>query len=218
MDNCALDRSCILAVVLAGGQSRRFGQDKAAASLDGCRLIELIALKASRQAKAVAISGRDYGLGLPAIPDIFSSEGPLTGVVSALQWAKSARFSAIVTFSCDAPFFPKSLVARLSEQLTPISGCSVVSVQGKRQPAFALWRITAYDPLLEYYAAGVRSLTEAQDLIGAVAVPFGSGQGPDGEMFFNINNREDYARAQAWLKANPGSGAGISFSNGRHGL
>ncbi|HWU56367.1 MAG TPA: molybdenum cofactor guanylyltransferase [Rhizomicrobium sp.] len=191
----------ILGVVLAGGRSRRFGCDKAIAQLDNRQLIEHVVARAKPQVGILAISGRDYGLGLPLIPDAMASEGPLTGVVSAMQWAETAGFSAVATFSCDTPFFPADLVARLAAKLTPASGCSFASTCGTRHPVFALWRISVLGRLQEDYTTGIRSLMAAQDRIGAVATVFDEGPGPGGDMFFNINSRAEQALAQAWLAA-----------------
>jgi len=195
----ALRRADILGVVLAGGQSRRFGYDKAVMQLDGHRLIEHVAARAKPQTPVLAISGREYGLGLPVIADASPSEGPLTGVLSALAWAGAAGFLAVATFSCDAPFFPLDLVERLAAQLPPDSDCSFVRAGAARHPVFALWRVACLDRLQELYVSGVRSLMIAQDRIGATAVVIPSGPGPGGDMFFNINRQEDQAAAQAWL-------------------
>ena len=199
--NGILGREDVLGVILAGGQSRRFGTDKAVAQLDGRRLIERVVARARPQTGSLAVSGRDYGLGLPVIGDTRPSEGPLTGVLSALQWADDAGFPAIATFSCDAPFCPLGLVARLAKHLPPALVCGFVSAQGIRHPVFALWRTSALARLQRIYAAGTRSLMAAQDRIGAVAVPFACGPAPAGDMFFNINRQDDQALAQAWLDA-----------------
>lgn len=200
----ALTREDILGVILAGGQSRRFGRDKAVAQLDGCRLIECVAARAMPQTAALAISGRDYGLGLPVIPDAIASEGPLTGVLSALQWARVAGYAGVAAFSCDAPFFPRDLVVRLAAELPPASGCSFASAQGTRHPVFALWRVSALSQLRDIYDTGTRSLMTAQDRIGSAAVTFAAGPGPGGDMFFNINRQDDQSVAQVWLRRRAG--------------
>jgi molybdopterin-guanine dinucleotide biosynthesis protein A len=196
----ALTRQDILGVVLAGGQSRRFGRDKAVAQLDGRRLIERVAARALPQTAALAISGRDYGLRLPVIPDAMASEGPLTGVLSALRWGRACGFSAVASFSCDAPFFPPDLVARLAEKASPAFGCSFAVANGTRHPVFALWKISALGRLQEVYDTGTRSLMAAQDRIGSAAVIFAAGPGPGGDMFFNINRPDDQSLAQVWLQ------------------
>lgn len=199
MDIGALKAADILGVVLAGGQSRRFGQDKAIAPLNGRPLIAQVVSRAMPQVVALAISGRDYGLGLPVIPDIMASEGPLTGILSAMRWAADAGFAGLATLPCDAPFFPFDLVARLAGRLTPSLGCSFVGSRTTRHPIFAVWRVSALARLEEIYASGTRSLMAAQDRLGCVAVDFAPGEGPGGDMFFNINDRNLQALAQTWL-------------------
>ena len=199
--NGRLTRQEILGVVLAGGKSRRFGTDKAVARLDGRCLIERVIAKASLQTAALAINGRDYGLGLPVIDDVMPSEGPLTGVLSALQWAEVAGYPAVATFSCDAPFFPPELVARLAEKLPPTLACSFASTPKGHHPVFALWRTCVLGRLQKVYETGTRSLMAAQDQVGAVAVAFVSGPAPGDDMFFNINRQADQRLAQAWLDA-----------------
>jgi len=194
-----LRRGDILGVILAGGQSRRFGSDKAAAQLGGSRLIERVAAKASRQTAALVVSGRDYGLGLPVIPDTVPGQGPLIGVLSALEWAKATGFSALATFSCDAPFFPPDLVARLAEGVRSGKACSVVRSGGLRHPIFAVWRTSALDRLRHACDAGIRALKAAQDEVEAAEVSFPTGPGPGGDMFFNINSRDDLLPARTWL-------------------
>ncbi len=195
-----LTRENILGVILAGGQSRRFGHDKAIAQLGGRHLIERVAARAMPQTAALAVSGRDYGLGLAVIPDAMASEGPLTGILSALQWARIAGYAAVATFSCDAPFFPWHLVAQLAAELPAKSGCSFASAQGTRHPVFALWRVSALSRLQDVYDTGTRSLMAAQGRIGASAVSFAAGPGPGGDMFFNINRQDDQFVAQLWLQ------------------
>jgi molybdenum cofactor guanylyltransferase len=217
-----LAREDILGVVLAGGQSRRFGRDKAVAQLDGRRLIERVVARATLQTAALAISGRDYGLGLPVIRDATPSQGPLTGILSILRWGQASGFSAVASFSCDAPFFPPDLVVRLAEELPPASGCSFASAQGTRHPIFALWRVSVLSRLQGVYDTGTRSLVAAQDRIGAAAVTFVAGAGPGGDMFFNINRQDDQAVAQAWLARDrlhrliAPSGPETRLSNARH--
>lgn len=197
-------RADILGVILAGGQSRRYGEDKARASLGCAPLIEQVLIRAAPQAGAMAVSGREYGLGIPVIPDAVASEGPLSGVISALDWAKAKGFCAIATFSCDAPFFPRDLVATLGSRAMGHVCCYARSRSG-RHPVFALWRTQASGGLHRFHADGVRALRIAQDRLDGQAVLFPDGAAPDGDMFFNINRRADQAFAQSWLENGVGA-------------
>ena len=199
MGGIALNHADILGVILAGGQSRRYGEDKALAPLGGSRLIEHVLTRAAPQVGAMAVSGRGYGLGIPVISDAFVSEGPLSGVISALDWAKANGFSAIATFSCDAPFFPQDLVAKFLARAKR-ELCSYARSGSGRHPVFALWRTQASGELHQLYADGVRALREAQDRLYGQEVFFAGGAAPDGDMFFNINRQADQVLAQHWLE------------------
>jgi molybdopterin-guanine dinucleotide biosynthesis protein A len=203
-----LRRDGILGVILAGGQSRRFGADKAMTHLGPLRLIEHVMARAKPQVGTVAVSGRDYDLGVPVIADAMASEGPLSGVLSALTWAGSNSYAAIATFSCDAPFFPEDLVARLAEQLHPGKACSYAESGGARHPAFALWRVEAAEALAGLYRGGMRALRGAQDRLDGTPVAFPPGPAPDGDMFFNVNRPDDRLVAARWLAAGAPGGPG----------
>lgn len=194
-----LARPAILGVVLAGGKSSRFGGNKALAPLGGVRLIDGVLARARAQTARVVISGKCQAAGAAAmVPDAWPGEGPLTGVLSALLWAGSQGYRGIVTFPCDAPFFPDDLVARLDAA----SGgeiCSFACCQARRHPAFALWPLAALDEVALAYDAGERSLMEVHDRVGARAVEFLPGNGPRRDPFFNINRQEDLAVAESWL-------------------
>jgi molybdopterin-guanine dinucleotide biosynthesis protein A len=187
-----------LGVVLAGGASSRFGRNKALARLGDARLIDRVIAKAKAQTAQLVISGNTPPIAdIEMIPDDGPGQGPLTGVLSALTWAAPRGYAAIATFSCDAPFFPDDLVARLSA----VTGrASFACCQGERHPAFALWPLAALEQVAQAYAAGERSLTGMQERIGATGVEFPQGQAPRDDPFFNINRQADLAAAEAWLR------------------
>ena len=57
----------------------------------------------------------------------------------------------------------------------------------------------------------------AQDEVGSAAVAFAAGPGPGGDVFFNINSRNDRALAQAWLATSQTAGwPETCLSNARH--
>lgn len=106
----------LLGAILAGGQSRRFGEDKALTLLAGRSLIDRAILSLSDQVDRVIIVGRPSAGGdVAAIPDRPSPGlGPLGGLNAALHHARDNGFHAVVTIGCDVPVLPRDLVARLS--------------------------------------------------------------------------------------------------------
>lgn len=105
--------SRLLGAVLAGGQARRFGSDKALAILHGSSLIERVVASLAAQTETVVICGRRYG-DYPMLEDIPTpSLGPLGGLAAALAFARSAGFDIVVSAPCDVPFLPRDLVEKL---------------------------------------------------------------------------------------------------------
>nr|WP_317894277.1 molybdenum cofactor guanylyltransferase [uncultured Sphingomonas sp.] len=105
----------ILGAILAGGQARRFGSNKALARLHGEPLIAHAARALAPQVAAVAVCG-----GAPLLPDLphlpdrpAPGLGPLGGLAAALTHAQERGFDGVVSVGCDTPRLPDDLVARL---------------------------------------------------------------------------------------------------------
>ncbi|MES2442327.1 MAG: molybdenum cofactor guanylyltransferase [Pseudomonadota bacterium] len=103
----------LLGAVLAGGESRRFGSDKALALLDGKPLIQHAVDALAAQTDAVIVCGRDWGDGLPDRPE--PGLGPLGGIAAALHEAARRGYDAVLTTPCDVPGLPTDLVRRLGD-------------------------------------------------------------------------------------------------------
>ena len=103
----------LLGAVLAGGQSRRFGSDKAVALLHGKPLIAHAVEALAAQAEAVIVCGREWGDWVPDRPE--PGLGPLGGINAALHAAVQRGFDAVLTVPCDAPRLPDDLAARLGD-------------------------------------------------------------------------------------------------------
>jgi molybdopterin-guanine dinucleotide biosynthesis protein A len=101
----------ITAVILAGGQSRRMGQDKALMELGGKPLIAYLLEKVAGRFSQVVIAANDadkYGrFGAPLVPDAVPGLGPIGGLAAALE-AASTDF--ILALPCDMPLVPVGLL------------------------------------------------------------------------------------------------------------
>ncbi|MEO5599021.1 MAG: molybdenum cofactor guanylyltransferase [Novosphingobium sp.] len=106
--------SGILGVVLAGGQSSRFGSDKALAQLDGRTLIELAVDSLAQWCETVVIVGRDSGPA-PCLPDWPGpGMGPLGGLAAALRFAQDEGYAAVLSCGVDSPGLPDDLPGLLA--------------------------------------------------------------------------------------------------------
>jgi molybdopterin-guanine dinucleotide biosynthesis protein A len=178
------------AVVLAGGDSRRMGRDKALLPVAGRPLIETIIRQLRTRFDDILVSARradDYRfLGLEIVPDAEPGQGPLRGIASALPRTKHDL--AFVT-ACDIPRIDLEFVECL---IGLAEGCEVVlpfRPPDLYEPLFAVYRRSVVGPAEEILAAGKRSLLELLDKVRVRRVEI-----PDGLSFENINTRADYRK------------------------
>jgi molybdenum cofactor guanylyltransferase len=103
----------ILGAVLAGGQSRRFGSDKATALLGGKPLIDH-AIDALRPIvhDVIVVGGSREGLSSIADRPAIGA-GPLGGLCAAIYHASLHGYAGVLTTGCDVPVFPQDLANAL---------------------------------------------------------------------------------------------------------
>lgn len=100
----------LLGAVLAGGESSRFGSNKAQALFGGRSLIDHAAATLRRHADAVIVVGERAG-GLPDLPH--AGLGPLGGIAAALDHAATHGFRCVLTIGCDMPKVPDATIEAL---------------------------------------------------------------------------------------------------------
>ncbi len=150
----------VTGIILAGGDSRRMGDDKALAIYRGERLLEAVSRAIAPAVSEVLIVGPERPtLTLQAryIVDAFPGEGPLGGLISGLR--SSADTLAFVV-GCDMPNVSPALFDRLVTAWNPGDGAVVAEIGGRLQPLQAVYA-TGELPLLEsVFASGGRSLLD----------------------------------------------------------
>lgn len=123
----------LLGCVLAGGQSSRFGSDKALAELDGLPLLDHAVAALSRWCAEVVVVGRDTAP-VATLPDWpRAGLGPLGGIAAALRHASDRGFAAVLTCGVDSPGLPEGLPDLLSPAPACLAG----------QPVIGLWPVSA---------------------------------------------------------------------------
>lgn len=178
-----------VAMILAGGQAARMGGMKALAPWNGATLIEAVIARLKPQAAMLAINARPNqaealaAFGLPVLVDdnLFADLGPLSGVRTALVWARDRGEDHVITAPCDMPNVPGDMITRLMAA----GPADIVHFAGARDhPLCARWRVSIL-PVLDaaLAAAGgglaVMRFVESQSVI---KLPTG-----DDAAFANIN-------------------------------
>src|SRR5512143_776834 len=102
------------ALILAGGDSRRMGQDKAALELDGRTLLECATVTMQQVFPKVIVSVRQprEGVALPQVCDEVAASGPLAGLAAGMAQADTPWIFAV---ACDMPFVSVAVVRRLAQ-------------------------------------------------------------------------------------------------------
>src|SRR5512145_660039 len=103
------------ALILAGGESRRMGQDKASLVLDGRTLLQNVAATLQPLFDEVIVSVRQprSDTGLPQVCDAPGQVGPLAGLAAGLE---RASHSWLFAAACDMPFITPPLIEYLARQ------------------------------------------------------------------------------------------------------
>lgn len=104
------------AAILAGGQSKRMGTDKARLrlTLDGPMLIELVLAAVRAVADDIILVANDdrlASLGLRTVPDLYPDAGALGGIYSAVA---NARHEHCLVVACDMPFLSVELLRAMA--------------------------------------------------------------------------------------------------------
>lgn len=151
----------ILGAVLAGGQSTRFGSDKALAELGGRTLLSRAVETMEGLCDAVVVIGRETAPA-PTLPDWpRAGMGPLGGIAAALHHARDAGYDAVLTCSVDSVGLEDDLLGQLG----------AAPAYCVDQPVIGLWPASAsatVDAILE--SEGRHSMIAFAQAIGARAV------------------------------------------------
>lgn len=190
-------RARIAGAVLAGGQSRRMGENKAFLSLAGTPLIEHAIKRLQPQVSQLILNAHEAGtaldaFGLPVVPDAEGDhQGPLAGILAALRWAETAGFHWIATAAVDTPFFPLDFVQRLAAAAQDRT-MAVASSGGRLHPVFGLWSATLAGELESEIGKGQRSVHQ---WVGRHDAGIAEWPAQPHDPFFNLNQPDDVARA-----------------------
>lgn len=185
-------------VVLAGGESRRFGSPKALAEWRGKRLVDHVVerlapladrtvLVADPRSEETQWPGDIVVTDDPSLPS-----GPLRGIVAGLSQCSSDWAWVI---ACDTPLISPALMTALRDEA--IAGDIAVAPlwDGRLQLLAACWETAASPELAKALASGEQSPRRALEALGCRVFPAERCReiDPEGKSFLNVNTPEDLA-------------------------
>ena len=199
-----MDHNNILAVVLAGGKSKRFGDDKSQAKLGGKILIDYILSEIENKFDEVLIVANDpiQHLSSPKIQkteDVKKNLGPLGGILSAMKWVKNHNkpYQWIASFPSDTPLFKMSMFEDFLDKVNEKeSELFFMKTKEKRHNIFGLWNIDLIDQLEKDLENGSRKVEKWANNIGVKTIDI---EFDKEDPFFNVNTKEDLEQAEKIL-------------------
>ena len=200
-----MDHNKILGVVLAGGKSQRFGQDKSQVKLNGKILIDYILSEIINEFKEILIVTNESinfmkSDKISLIKDFKEGLGPLGGILSSMKWIKknNKEYNWISTFPSDTPFFTKKELKIFYENIK-ISENKLFFIKNKetRHNIFGLWSVDLMDQLESDLLKGERKVELWANSIGVSTIDINY---KNINPFFNINTKEDLKEATNIMK------------------
>jgi molybdopterin-guanine dinucleotide biosynthesis protein A len=196
--------------VLAGGESTRFGRDKALVEIDGTpMLLRMRSLLGdiTKEVNVIAAPDKYAALGITGIRDRWEGQGPLAGIITALHETNetdgAAEWNLII--GCDMPFLTREWLRYLAERAHDASSAEVVAPRSRQglEPLCACWRTSAAAKLQQVFESGTRKITEAMKQLHLEVVDEALWKRFDtaGRLFWNMNTAADYDEAKRILEA-----------------
>lgn len=187
------------AIILAGGESRRMGHDKATLQLGEQRLVNHVAdaLRAVFPTLFLSVRQPRPDIGLPQICDAYPAAGPLAGLCAALEKSNTPWIFAVAT---DMPFVKTELIKLLASKRSNYQAV-VPCVKGFAQPLAAFYSkscLLAINALLAD-SGGRHSLRAALEQLNVCYVDESEllAVDPDLKSFFDLDTPQDLAQARA---------------------
>jgi molybdopterin-guanine dinucleotide biosynthesis protein A len=170
----------ILGAVLAGGQSTRFGSDKALAELGSHSLLTLAVDALSGWCEHVVVIGREVAPA-PTMPDWpRPGMGPLGGLAAALHCARDEGYDQVLSCGVDSAALPENLPDLLGPAPAYLAD----------QPVIGIWPADSVKVIEKILRSDARhSMRAFAEAIGARAVKTTAAPA-------NINTPADLAAAE----------------------
>ena len=200
-----MDHNKILSVVLAGGKSKRFGEDKSQVKLEGKILIDYILSEIIDEFNETLIVANQninfiQSSKISLIKDFKEGQGPLGGVLSAMKWIKEnkKKYNWISTFPVDTPFFTKKVLKSFYKKIKIDEG-KLFFIRSKetRHNIFGLWSVDLMDQLESDLIKGDRKVELWANSMGVKTINI---EYQNIDPFFNINTKEDLEIALNMMK------------------
>ena len=192
----------ILGIILAGGKSSRFGEDKSIAKLGDKTLLDHTINKIEKEfAEILVISNnKEFNFKnnkIHVVEDCIEGQlGPLVGILTAMKWViiNKKNYKWIASFPCDTPFFDIKLISELKIKIRETSKKLIfLNSNKKRHNIFGLWSMDLIEILEKDIKNSFRKVELWADKIGYENININEEKF---DRFLNINTKKDLEKAK----------------------
>jgi molybdopterin-guanine dinucleotide biosynthesis protein A len=182
-----MSKRSLAGVLLAGGTSKRMGQDKASYIYRGKPLMDysLDVLKAvSKTQIIVSKDKRHTRQNTTMIPDVIENAGPLCGIYSALDFIDE---DYAIVLACDTPYVGTDVI---NTMISSIDSYSIVIAKhnGRVHPTIGIYKQSIHKQLGDFLNNGNRKMMDFIESQDYTTVDFSY---MDEKIFRNINSARD---------------------------
>ena len=195
----------ILGIILAGGKSSRFGEDKSTVKLGNKTLLDHTVNKIENEFNEILVISNNKELNfknkkIQVIEDCIEGQlGPLVGILTAMKWVKENKkdYRWVASFPCDTPFFDINLTNKLKLKTNNTSKKLIfLNSDKKRHNIFGIWSTSLEKVLEDDLKNNFRKVDLWADKIGC---NFIEKDIQNENEFLNINTKEDLEKLDAFL-------------------
>ena len=192
----------ILGIILAGGKSSRFGEDKSTVKLGNKTLLDHTVNKIENEFNEILVISNNKELNfknkkIQVIEDCIEGQlGPLVGILTAMKWVKENKkdYRWVASFPCDTPFFDINLTNKLKLKTNNTSKKLIfLNSEKKRHNIFGAWSIDLIEILENDLKKNFRKVEIWADKIGYESINVNIEKF---DKFLNINTKKDFEKAK----------------------
>ena len=192
----------ILGIILAGGKSSRFGEDKSIAKLGDKTLLDHTINKIEKEFNEILVisNNKEFNFKnnkIHVVEDCIEGQlGPLVGILTAMKWVikNKKNYKWIASFPCDTPFFDIKLISELKIKVKETSKKLIfLNSNKKRHNIFGLWSIDLIEILEKDIKNRFRKVELWADKIGYENINIYEEKF---DRFLNINTKKDLEKAK----------------------
>ncbi|MFW6117300.1 MAG: molybdenum cofactor guanylyltransferase [Thermoproteota archaeon] len=197
------------AIILAGGSSNRFGQDKALVKfLDKplithvinrvCGMVEEVLIVASSQEQAEKLS--KVTSKIPSLVDSYDLHGPLAGALTGFEEARG-KYSLLIP--CDTPLISKVVIQHLFRACEGRDAAVPRWPNGYIEPLQSIYRtkpaLKSAISALKEGRRDIRSMIEGMSQVRYISTNALRRLNPQLSTFLNVNTTQDLKMAESLL-------------------